>query len=332
MTQDIGEDAEPSVTMADGMEAVSYFEAKGDWQAVSEALDGCALLALRNGSFTDVLAVSQRRLAAPELPASERGDATSMVVRSYIALCQLEQSVQTVRDALARVGPGGSFDYLFHMLSGATIAFWLTGKWAELDQIQARIEAAYDPMDTRARSQFGASIGTLQIALSRDDTAGAEESFAIFDTLLDPERHPNDYMLIQLYRSGDPSRITLNQHGIQRLTFSLWLVLLYLCERDLPVPADLLAQARAEDADDQMSAWRCVTDIATALEADDMLTLASSIEAAEALGLKPFAAHMRIVQAKRTGDSAPLAMARHVLEDLGDTLFLRKLEEVAAHM
>lgn len=33
---------------------------------------------------------------------------------------------------------------------------------------------------------------------------------------------------------------------------------------------------------------------------------------------------------QRTGDSAPLAMARPVLEDLGDTLFLRKLEDVAA--
>ena len=332
MTQDIGEDVEPSVTMADGMEAVSYFEAKGDWQAVSEALDGCALLALRNGSFTDVLMVSQRRLTAPELPASERGDATSMVVRSYIALCQLDQSVQTVRDALARVGPGGSFDYLFHMLSGATIAFWLTGKWAELDQIRARLEAAYGPMDARPRTQLGASIGTLQIALSREDTAGVEESFAVFDKFLHPERHPNDYMLIQLYRTGDPSRITLSQQGIQRLTFSLWLVLLFLCERDLPVPADILAQARAEDTNDQMSAWRCVTDIATALEADDTVALASSIEAADALGLKPFVARMRIILARRTGDVAPLAVARPVLEELGDTLFLRKLAEVAAHL
>src|SRR6185369_11325266 len=115
-TQDIDEDAEPPMSMADGMEAVSYFEAKGDWQSVSEALDGCALVALDNGSFTDVLLVSQRRLAAPELPASERGDATSMVVRSYIALCQLEKSVQTIRNALAQVGPGNSFDYLFEAL------------------------------------------------------------------------------------------------------------------------------------------------------------------------------------------------------------------------
>jgi hypothetical protein len=36
--------------------------------------------------------------------------------------------------------------------------------------------------------------------------------------------------------------------------------------------------------------------------------------------------------AQRTGDAAPLAVARPVLENLGDTLFLRKLEEVATHM
>ena len=332
MTQDIDEHIEPSVTMADGMEAVSYFEAKGDWQSFSEALDGCALLALRNGSFTDVLMVSQRRLAAPELPASERGDATSMVVRSYIALCQLEKSVQTIRNALAQVGPGNSFDYLFEALSGATIAFWLTGKWAELDKIGARLEAAYGPMDARPRTQLSASIGTLQIVLCREDAAGIEESFAIFDTFLHPERYPNDYMLIQLYRTGDPSRITLSQQGIQRLTFSLWLVLLFLCERDLPVPAEILAQARAEDANDQMSAWHCVTDIATALARDDMPMLASAIEAAEALELVPFVAHMRIVLAQRTGDATPLTLARPVLKQLGDTLFLRKLEEVATHL
>jgi class 3 adenylate cyclase len=332
MTHDIDEHMPLPVTMADGMEAVSYFEAVGDWQAFSEALDGCALLALRSGSFTDVLMVSQRRLTAPDLPASERGDATSMVVRSYIALCQLEKSIQTVRDALAQVGPGSSFDYLFEMLSGAAIAFWLSGKWAELDQIRVRLEAAYGPMDARPRAQLSASIGTLQIALCRDDDARVEESLAIFEQLLDPERNPNDFMLIQLYRTGDPSRITLSQQGIQRLTFSLWLVLLFLCEHGLSVPAELLAQARAEDANEQMSAWRCVTDMGIALEAGDMRLLASAIDAAEARGLIPFAAHMRIVLAQRTGDAAPLSMARPVLQDLGDALFLRKLEDVAARL
>jgi hypothetical protein len=139
-------------------------------------------------------------------------------------------------------------------------------------------------------------------------------------------------MLVQLYRTGDPSQITVTQQGIQRLTFSIWLVLFFLCERDLRVPADILAQARAEDATEQMSAWRCVTDIATALEAGDMLTLEASIEAAEARGLIPFAAHMRIILAQRTGDATPLAVARPVLEELGDTLFLRRLEDVSTHM
>jgi hypothetical protein len=255
-----------------------------------------------------------------------------MVVRSYIALGQLEKSIQTAHDALAQVGPGSSFDYLFEAISGAALAFWLTGKWAELDQIRARLEAAYGPVDARPRMQLSASFGTLQIALSREDAVGIEESFAIFEKVLNPERHPNDYMLVQLYRTGDPSQITVTQQGIQRLTFSIWLVLFFLCERDLRVPADILAQARAEDATEQMSAWRCVTDIATALEAGDMLTLEASIEAAEARGLIPFAAHMRIILAQRTGDATPLTVARPVLEELGDTLFLRRLEDVSTHM
>lgn len=37
-------------------------------------------------------------------------------------------------------------------------------------------------------------------------------------------------------------------------------------------------------------------------------------------------------RAQRTGDAAPRALARTVLLEFGDTLFLRKLEDVATHM
>jgi hypothetical protein len=41
-------------------------------------------------------------------------------------------------------------------------------------------------------------------------------------------------------------------------------------------------------------------------------------------------ARLRIVLAQRTGDKAQIERARHVLEQMGDRQFLRRLEDVAA--
>src|SRR5215472_14696458 len=68
--------------------------------------------------------------------------------------------------------------------------------------------------------------------------------------------------------------------------------------------------------------------IAEALAVGDDNELAAAIDAAEAHGLLPHAARMRIVLAQRTGDRAPLERARPVLERLGDRQFLRRLDEV----
>src|SRR6185312_12473644 len=63
MAANIDGQALTAVTMEDGMAAASYFEARGDWPSVSEALDGCAALALSSNSLNDMLSVSLRRLA-----------------------------------------------------------------------------------------------------------------------------------------------------------------------------------------------------------------------------------------------------------------------------
>src|SRR5262249_12277883 len=68
--------------------------------------------------------------------------------------------------------------------------------------------------------------------------------------------------------------------------------------------------------------------IAEALAAGDDARLATAIEDAEAHGLVPHAARMRIVLAQRTGDDNQLERARPVLERLGDRQFLHRLEEM----
>jgi hypothetical protein len=107
-------------------------------------------------------------------------------------------------------------------------------------------------------------------------------------------------------------------------------VLEFLSEHNLCGPDALLARARASVGTARVD-WRLrVVREAEALAADDDAHLAAAIEDAEAHGLVPHAARMRIVLAQRTGDRAPLDIARPVLERLGDRQYLRRLEEVDA--
>src|SRR6202023_2766262 len=63
-----------------GLEAAEYFQRRGDWIAFSEALDSYAIVSGMIGANTDMLAASQRRLTASDLPATEHKDALYMIV------------------------------------------------------------------------------------------------------------------------------------------------------------------------------------------------------------------------------------------------------------
>ena len=320
-----------TVTMEDGMAAASYFEARGDWPSVSEALDGCAALAMSKNSLNDMLAVSLRRLSIQGLPAVERGDAVSTVVRVYIALGRFDESIATMQAEMARLKPGLSAVYLAEMFAGTAIAFWLTGRWAELDQLKKTLDdERYGSAEERASVRLGFSTGALPVALCREDSATAEEAFAVLERIVTPERLPNDAALIRLYKTGDSSDITLTVDSSQQFTAALWLILLHVCEYGLPLSAELLSAATLDEPASLPGAWRTLGMVAVALHENNWSQLATAISDAEASGLVPFAAHMRIVLAKRTGDATPLALARPVLESLGDRLFLRRLEAAAA--
>ncbi|HEY8325731.1 MAG TPA: hypothetical protein VIG77_14625, partial [Ktedonobacterales bacterium] len=90
---------------------------------------------------------------------------------------------------------------------------------------------------------------------------------------------------------------------------------------------DLLAGGQAIQTEDAFQCWYA---IARALADDDNARLAAAIDTAEAHHLAPHAARMRVTLAQRAHDRAQLDLARPALERLGDALFLRKLEEVAA--
>ena len=82
-----------------------------------------------------------------------------------------------------------------------------------------------------------------------------------------------------------------------------------------------------------VTSWiKQVVEIAEACQANDPERLEQAIDAAEAHGLIPHTARMRIILAQRSGKHAPLIQARAVLERLGDRHFLRRLQAVEASL
>jgi hypothetical protein len=104
---------------------------------------------------------------------------------------------------------------------------------------------------------------------------------------------------------------------------------MFLSERGLRAPRELLEAAASEAHAEQVPFPLLCLTIAQALSADDDARLAAALEEAERGGVVAHVARMRIVLAQRSGNRRQLEQARPVLQRLGDRQFLRRLEEVA---
>src|SRR5262249_49432428 len=139
-------------------------------------------------------------------------------------------------------------------------------------------------------------------------------------SLLDAYRHDDTRALVSptFARDANNDRYVI----AQGLTF--------LCERGIEAPDHLLKFASHLIEERPMDWFARSLEIAQALAAGDDARLAAAIEEAEAHGLLPHAARMRITLAQHTGNRGQLDRARPVLERLGDRQFLRRLAEVEA--
>jgi hypothetical protein len=107
---------------------------------------------------------------------------------------------------------------------------------------------------------------------------------------------------------------------------------MFLNERGLPAPRELLDAAATEARSTHDALLTRLVQIAEAVAATDPAQLADAINEADQDHLVPHAARMRIVLAQMTGDPAPLERARPILERLEDRQFIRRLQEVAASL
>jgi hypothetical protein len=155
----------------------------------------------------------------------------------------------------------------------------------------------------------------LLMARAREDRAAVDSLIPLLERILGADWRAGNRAVIAAHVHDDPSRLDLTvplTWGTQLTA----LTLMFLNERNLTAPSAYLEAAKAQsEANTSDVLRRCVVG-AEALAAGDPAELASAIDEAEAHGLVPHAARMRIVLAQRTGDRAQLERARPVLERL----------------
>jgi len=309
--------------------AANYFEAQANWTALSEALDIYISLSMALARHADALEAAQRRLAIPDLPAAERGDAVSTVVRGYFNTGDYERCVAAARAALQQVRPGESALHLGLAVSMAATAAWYGGHWDELAPFLDAARDAWDQSEHEiGRGWLMCHFIALTVAMAREDQTTADTALAALDTLVAKERTDEFRRLIASYRTDEADKLLGEvAHWTQDTRYPE--TLMFLSERAIRTPRELLSAAAAEANAEQVPFPLLCLTIAEALSADDDARLATALEEAERGGMVAHVARMRIIVAQRCCDLAQLERARPVLQRLGDRQFLRRLEEVA---
>jgi class 3 adenylate cyclase len=313
-------------------EAVAFFERRQDWPALSMALDEYAGYADKFGAYEEAREAEKRRLTWPQLPVWARGDAQSMVARSYFIQGDYDACIATVQDALGQVRPGDPLVPLANGVGFAAQAAYLSGCWAELEGLQQTLALIQDELQ-QVPGLFQTSVwwgylAVLLMALAREDHVTVDAVAALLERAW-PQSHAVSSTarnMLAAHLADDATRFDLD--GLARSPLLANWVVLYFVEHDLPAPGALMEAARERGLRGNLD--EALAEVVEALISGDTVRLAVAIEAAEARHLIVLAARMRIVLAQRLGDRAPLVRARPVLERLGDREFLRRLEEVQA--
>jgi hypothetical protein len=311
------------------LQAEAYFRKKGDWAAVSEAIDGYAALSQIIGAYDDVLTASQRRLDAPDLPALERGDALQMIAKAYYCLGDYEACIATIQNTLEPIRRGHPLLHLGSGISHAVVAAYISGRWSDILTLRPKIEELWEQVqhDTSVRYCLDTGYMTiLEMALAQEDRATIDAAASIFMRIF-PDASSLCHSFISILLADDPTRI--NDLPLERISEEKHTALLFVpfCnERGVPIPQTLLNMLEGEKwyANDQ----KRYLAIAQAIITHDDERLAREIDEAEAQQMVVHAARMRIVLAQHTHDCSQLERARPVLERLNDRYFLCRLKEV----
>ena len=313
--------------------AVAYFDRRQDWPALSLALNNYAGCAARLGDYEEAREAEKRRLAWPQLPVWVRGEVQGAMSISYFVQGNYDACIAATQDALAQVRPGDPLHSLALLaVAWAAYAACLCGRWAELDGLQQTLALIWDEVQQVPGLNYGelwqGHMAVLLVALAREDGITVDAVAALLERVV-PQSHPMTPVtrsIVAAYQADDPTRFDLD--GVVQFPYVVDWVILYFAEHNLPAPVSLIKVMREWGLGSTLT--EALVETSEALASGDITRLAAMIDAAGARHLVVHAARMRIVLAQRTGDCAPLELARPVLERLGDRQFLRRLEEVRA--
>ncbi|HLZ59888.1 MAG TPA: adenylate/guanylate cyclase domain-containing protein [Ktedonosporobacter sp.] len=316
-----------------GLEAAAYFKQKENWPAYSEALDAYAALSMEIGAFQDALEALQQRLAAPNLPAIERGDALQMTTKVYLRAGDFHNCIATIKEALASIRSGQPLTHLGTGVSHAVQAAFISGRWSEVSALTPILDEMWKQVQYDPSSFFIVADGyfaVLQMALAREDTPTVDATTSILKRIYADETDPYR-LLLDAIVADCPQKLTdtLIKDEVDARHAAFQALFLYN-ERGVVIPETFIAQILDDYTQRDIVALLC--EIARALAAGDNNRLAHAIDQAEAHHLIVHAARMRIVLAQRTRDLTHLDNAQSVLEQLGDQQGLCKLEEVKLAM
>ena len=305
-------------------EAGVFFERVEDWRFLDETLDLWASYMGTIGAHSDALAISRRRLAAPGITASERGDAVSTMVATYFLLGDYGQCIATVREALASLHPGEPVEYFAMAVSLAIWSAYVSGRWDETSSLFDAVSQIWERLQLRPGAgvvMFDAFLASLLLAKAREDRPALDMATSTFERIFPGD--PDAKEFVSIMREGDIGELDLEKtgSGIAGILISMY------SEASLQAPQKFMQGGVFQN---DMTTW-CMQ-IAQALIDNNNTRLAQAIDDAEAHQLVVHAARMRIVLAQRTGDHSQLERARTVLERLQDHYYLRKLEEVEAEI
>ncbi len=310
--------------------AAAHFEERSDSVSFSAALDGYIVLSYRIGALHDVLEASQRRLSISDLPLVERADAVQLMATTAFNLGELSHCITIVREALAQLRPGDPVVHFDASIAIATWALLFSGRWSEINEFMPALEDIWEQIQYGVGANThvaGGYICALHIALAREDTARADAAISVLERCFSSEQ-VNARALLAAYREDDPRHLNFDPSSDD------WTIpiLMFLSHRGIAASHVLIARQRVLFFSLPSDPLIQMLEIAEALAQGDNARLSEAIEKAEAYGLIPQVARMRIVLAQRTGDRSELERARPVLERIGDRQFLQRLEKISAEL
>jgi hypothetical protein len=330
---------EAPARLAECLAAADYFAARGDSVARSDAVNAYAEWAGWTGQHETAIAALRGLLDAPDLTSHERTTTLAHLTAQQADAGDYAGVLTTMRAAMARRTSVEPVSSLGVAALWACEAAYISGRWSELADFTAVIDEAWERAERNPAFSIirVGHLFALFVGLAREDKAATERAAAAAEWInWDAESHRLASALKAAALSDDAAPLeAIARATIKRessVTPPQKSAIMFMSERGVLVPRPLLDLLASRHWVRFIHPLSCALAIAEALAAGDNARLAAAIEDAETQGLIPHAARMRIELARRTGDRQQLERARPVLERLGDRQFLRRLDELSAHL